>query len=142
MQDGAIFMQRMEFLLKAYTSLSIFWWQGKITGETARIPKAKLSVSNIYFYDHGLTGFLQWHNSCWVVGEYKFLSWCTQVWRGTNSSFSFAVQSYIPWKDSQIIFWAIVNKSEWSWYFASLRKKNKHFLLMVTVITLSCCINK
>lgn len=74
MQDGAIFMQRVEFLLKTHISLSTFWWRGEITGETARIPKAKSSVSNIYSYDYGLKNFLQWHNSCWVVGEYKYLS--------------------------------------------------------------------
>lgn len=38
LQNGAIFMQRMELFLKAHISLSTFWWRNETMGETARIP--------------------------------------------------------------------------------------------------------
>lgn len=70
------------------------------------------------------------YNSCWVIGEYKFLSFTADAHRFEEEQAHLCLlQSRIIYTliKSQIIFWAIFNKSEWPWYFTSSRKENKCF---------------
>lgn len=84
MQDRAIFMPRTEFLLK-FTFHNLRFDEGVKSQERLQESQpsreAKSSVSNIYSHDHGSTIFLQRHNSHWVIGEYRFLSYTADAHR-------------------------------------------------------------